>query len=131
MVKDDLSERQICYKHLGLDPAAAVHDRERAIDTFNACHQILEHAQLADRDAGPSLQRLQAAAVNDNLSRHIKDLTHAMEENETLLADTTQGTETAQHLRRISSEAKAVADMLKSASAEAGQFVSSPGLSGS
>lgn len=43
-----------------------------------------------------------------------------MEENESLLADTTQGTETAQHLRSISSEAKAVADMLKSANADTG-----------
>jgi hypothetical protein len=109
------------YKALGIDlKAAALHDRERAIDTFIACHQIMERAQLADPDAGPkALQRLQAAAVNENLSRHIKALTHAMEENATLLADTVQGAEATRHIRRMQGEAKAAADMMKSVGADA------------
>jgi len=106
------------YKALGIDlKAAALHDRERAIDTFIACHQIMERAQLADPDAGPkALQRLQAAAVNENLSRHIKALNYAMEENATLLVETMQGAEAARHLRRMRGEATAAAEMLKSAS---------------
>ena len=115
----DMSQKP--YKALGIDlKAAALHDRERAIDTFIACHQIMERAQLADPDAGPkALQRLQAAAVNENLSRHIKALTHAMEENATLLADTVQGAEATRHIRRMQGEAKAAADMMKSVGADA------------
>jgi DNA-binding transcriptional MocR family regulator len=81
----------------------------------------MERAQLADPDVGPkALQRLQAAAVNESLSRHIKALTHAMEENAALLAETMQGAEAARHLRRMRGEATATAEMLKSAGAEAG-----------
>jgi len=77
----------------------------------------MERAQLADPDAGPkALQRLQAAAVNENLSRHIKALNYAMEENATLLVETMQGAEAARHLRRMRGEATAAAEMLKSAS---------------
>ncbi|MDR3561964.1 MAG: hypothetical protein P4N59_11095, partial [Negativicutes bacterium] len=126
IIKEDLWTRaaadmsQKPYKALGIDlKAAALHDRERAIDTFIACHQIMERAQFADPGVGPkALQRLQAAAVNENLSRHIKALNHAMEENATLLADTMHGAEAARHLRRMRGEATATADMLKSAGAE-------------
>ena len=108
------------YKALGIDlEAAALHDRERAIDTFIACHQIMERAQLADPDAGPkALQRLQAGAVNESLSRHIKALTQAMEENASLLAETMQGAETAWHLRRMQHQAAAAAGMLTTVGAE-------------
>jgi hypothetical protein len=115
----DMSQKP--YKALGIDlKAAALYDRERAIDTFIACHQIMERAQFADQDAGPkAVQRLQAAAVNENLSRHIKALTHAMEENTTLLADTMQGVEAVRHLRATRNEATAAAKILKTAGAEA------------
>jgi hypothetical protein len=115
----DMSKKP--YKALGIDlKAAAMHDRERAIDTFIACHQIVERAQLSDPDAGPkALQRLQAAAVNEHLSRHIKALTHAMEENTTLLDDAIQGVEAVQHLRATRNEAAAAAKILKTAGAEA------------
>jgi hypothetical protein len=118
----DMSQKP--YKALGIDlKAAALHDRERAIDTFIACHQIMERAQLADPNSGPkALQRLQAAAINENLGRHIKALTHAMEENATLLAETMHGAEAARHLRRMRGEATAAAEMLKSAGVELGPF---------
>jgi hypothetical protein len=126
ITKEDLWTRaaaemsQKPYKALGIDlKAAALHDRERAIDTFIACHQIMERAQLADPDAGPkALQRLQAAAVEKNLSRHIKALTQAMEENASLLAETMQGAETAWHLRRMQHQAAAAAGMLTTVGAE-------------
>jgi hypothetical protein len=78
----------------------------------------MERAQLADPDAGPkALQRLQAAAVNENLSRHIRALAHAMEQNATLLAETTHVHEAARHLRRKRGEATAAADTMKSTGA--------------
>jgi hypothetical protein len=119
------------YKALGIDlKAAALHDRERAIDTFIACHQIMERAQLADSNAGPkALQRLQAAAVNENLSRHIKALTHAMQENVTLLAERMHGAEAARHLRRMRDEATTADAKLKLAGAGVGQSSQSPGPS--
>jgi len=117
----DMSQKP--YKALGIDlKAAALYDRERAIDTFIACHQIMERAQLTDRDAGPNaLQRLQAAAVNENLSRHIKALARAMQENAALIAETMHGAEAKRHLDRMRDEATAAAAMMKSASAEAGR----------
>lgn len=88
----------------------------------------MERAQLADPDIGPKvLQRLQAAAVNENLSCHIKALAHAMEENATLLAETMQGAEAARHLRRMRGEATAAADMMKSAGADGVSFAPSRG----
>ncbi len=125
----DMSQKP--YKALGIDlNAAALHDRERAIDTFIACHQIMERAQFADQDAGPkALQRLQAAAVNENLSRHIKALTHAMQENATLLAETMHGAEAARHLRMMRGEATTAAAILKSAGAEVGPSSQSRGPS--
>jgi hypothetical protein len=117
----DMSQKP--YKALGIDlKAAALHDRERAIDTFIACHQIMERAQVADPDAGPkALQRLRAAAVNESLSRHITALTQAMEENAILLAETLQGGEADRHLRRMRGEATAAAATMKSAGAETGR----------
>jgi hypothetical protein len=119
------------YKALGIDlKAAALHDRERAIDTFIACKQTMESAQLADPDAGPkALRRLQAAAVNENLSKHIKALTQAMEENTTLLADTMQGVEAVRHLRATRNEATAAAKILKSVVADVAPHSPSSGPS--
>jgi hypothetical protein len=114
----DMSQKP--YKALGIDlKAAALHDREKAIDTFTACHQIMERAQLVDPDIGPkALQRLQAAALSQNLNRHIKALTYAMEENANLLAETAQGAEAARHLRRMRGEASAAAAKIKTAAAD-------------
>ncbi|OYV51586.1 MAG: conjugal transfer protein TraA [Acidocella sp. 20-58-15] len=125
----DMSQKP--YKALGTDlKAAALHDRERAIDTFIACHQIMERAHLADPEVGPkALQRLQAAAVNENLSRHIKALTHAMEENDTLLAETMQRAEATRHLRRMRGEARTAADMMQSAGVEVSPSPRSRGAS--
>jgi hypothetical protein len=108
----DMSQKP--YKALGLDlKGAALHDRERAIDTFIACHQIMERGQLTDPDVGPkALQRLEAAAVKESLGRHIKALTLAMEENASLIADTMQGPEKPTHLRWMQDEAKVTADMI-------------------
>jgi hypothetical protein len=116
----DMSQKP--YKALGIDlHAAALHDRERAIDTFIACHEIMERAQLVDPDVGPkALQRLQAAAVDENLGRHIKALTHAMEKSATLLAETIQSAEAARHLRRMRGEARTAAEMMNSAGADVG-----------
>jgi hypothetical protein len=109
------------YKALGIDlHAATLQDRERARDTYIACHQILENAQLADPDAGPkALERMRAAAVNENLGRHIKSLNTAMDENAILLADALHGPEAERHLRRMRGEAIVTAEMLKKAGAEA------------
>jgi hypothetical protein len=109
------------YKGLGMDlHAAALRDRERARDTFIECHQIMERAQLADPQAGTkALRRLQAAAVNEHLGRHIKALTNAMNENSALLAETLQGLEASRHLRAMRREATAAADMLRSPGADA------------
>jgi hypothetical protein len=125
----DMSQKP--YKALGIDlKAAALHDCERAIDTFIACHQIMERAQLADQDAGPkALQRLQAAAVNESLSRYIKALTHAMQENATLLAERMHGTEVARHLRLMRGEATTAAAILKLAGVEVGPPSQSQGPS--
>ena len=110
---EDMSRKP--YKALGIDlQAAALQDRERARDTFIACHQIMERAQLNDPDAGPkALERLQAAAVNESLGRHITALSHAMAENAELLANTIQGVEADRHLRRMQGEAIAAAEILK------------------
>jgi hypothetical protein len=109
------------YKALGIDlHAATLQDRERARDTYIACHQIMESAQLADPDAGPkALERLRAAAVNENLGRHIMSLNTAMDENAILLADALHGPEAERHLRRMRGEAIVTAEMLKKAGAEA------------
>jgi hypothetical protein len=82
----------------------------------------MERAQLADPNAGPkALQRLQAAAVNENLNRHIKALTRAMEENSALRSEAMHGEEADRHLRRMRGEATAATAMMKSAGAEVGR----------
>ena len=113
----DMSEKP--YKALGIDlMGAALRDREQAIDTYIATHQIMERARLSDPQAGPkAFQRLRAAAVNDHLSRHLKGLDHALAENADI-ADTMREGEAARHLRALRIEARAAARRLEKAGAE-------------
>jgi len=67
------------------------------------------------------LQRLQAAAVDENLSRHIKALTYAIRENDTLLAETMQRAEVEKHLQGMRREAATAVEKFKSARLEAGR----------
>jgi hypothetical protein len=125
----DMSKKP--YKALGIDlKAAALQDRERAIDTFMACHQIMERAQHADPEAGPkALERLRAAAVSEHLGRHIEALSHAMQVNSSLLADTVQGVEAARHLRATQDEAAMAERLLKRTQAETASPVPTTGPS--
>jgi hypothetical protein len=114
----DISEKP--YKSLGIDlMAAALRDREQAIDIYIACHQIMEGAKVADPEAGPkAFRRLRAAAVNESLGRHLKALDHAMAENAALLAETLREGEAARHLRSVQAEARAAARQMAEAGAE-------------
>jgi hypothetical protein len=114
----DMSEKP--YKSLGIDlMATALRDREQAIDTYIATHQMMESAKLADPEAGPkAFRRLRAAAVNESLGRHLKALDHAMAENAARLAETLRGAEAARHLRAMRAEAAAAARQLAEAGAE-------------
>jgi hypothetical protein len=77
------------YKALGIDLlAAARRDRERAVDTFIACHHALEMAQLDNPHFGrDAVKRLRALAVNKTLSRHLAALDRAVAENGELIRD--------------------------------------------
>jgi hypothetical protein len=75
------------------------------------------------------VQRLQAAAVSDKLCHLIKALTHAMQENATLFAETMHGAEAARHLRLMRSEATTAAAILKSAGVQVGPSSRSRGPS--
>jgi hypothetical protein len=55
-------------------------------------------------------------------------LTHAMEENATLLAETMPGAEASGHLRRMRGEATATSEMMKSVGADKSQPAPSRGL---
>lgn len=114
----DLSTKP--YKALAIDlMAAALRDRESAVDTFIECHEIIESAQLADPDAGPkALRRLRAAALNDSLARQIKALDRALEENAALLRDIQKQREVNDHLRALRAEAVETTRLLKDAGAE-------------
>jgi hypothetical protein len=109
------------YKALGIDLlAAAMRDRETAVDTYIAAHHIMERAQAADPDAGPkALQRLRAAAVNDQLGRHLQVLSQAIDESTALAANIRQAAEAAQHLRAMRADAQSAADRLADADADA------------
>lgn len=114
----DMSEKP--YKSLGIDlMATALRDREQAIDTYIATHQMMESAKLADPEAGPkAFRRLRAAAVNESLGRHLKALDHAMAENAARLAETLRGAEAARHLRAMRAQAAAAARQMAEAGAE-------------
>jgi hypothetical protein len=83
-VAEDMSGKP--YKSLGIDLlAAAQRDRERAVDTFIACHHALETAPLDNRNFGrDALKRLRALAINKTLSRHLAALDRAVAENSEL-----------------------------------------------
>ena len=69
-VAEDMSRKP--HKALGIDLlTAARRDRERAVDTFIACHLALETAQLDNPNFGrDAVKRLRALAINKALSRH-------------------------------------------------------------
>ena len=106
---EDMSDKP--YKGLGIDLlASALRDRESAVDTFIAASQHLESAKLRDADAGlKAFALLQAAAVNESLSRQIAGFDHALAENEALLRNVELAQEASAHLRTLRAEAAAVA----------------------
>ena len=113
----DMSEKP--YKALGIDLlAAALRDREQAVDTFIASHHVMESAQLDDPDAGPTAFRRRAAAVNENLARHLQALDQAIAENAALVRDTLREREATDHLRALRAEAQAAAGQIEDAGAK-------------
>ena len=97
------------YKALGIDLlAAARRDRERAVDTFIACHHALEAAQLDNPNFGSdAVKRLRALAINKTLSRHLAALDRAVAENGELIGDIAREQEADTHLRSLRGEAVA------------------------
>ncbi len=114
-VADDMSQKP--YKALGIDLlAAALKDRERAVDTFIACHQVLEAAQLDNRNfAREALRRLRARAINATLSRHLAALDRAVAENGELIRDIQREQEAADHLHALRDDAAAAKQQLDDA----------------
>jgi hypothetical protein len=125
---EDMSDKP--YKSLGIDLlGAALRERQEAIGTFIACSHRMESAQLDDPEAGPkAFLRLQAAAVNESLRRHLAGLDYAMAQNEALLQDVIRLTETRAHLRALRAEAEVAARRLDEA-APATEPPPSPGPS--
>jgi hypothetical protein len=79
----------------------------------------MEGAQFNDPDAGPkAFRRLQAAAVNENLARHLQALDHAIAENAALVRETLREREVTDHLRALRAEAKAAARQIEDAGAK-------------
>jgi hypothetical protein len=97
------------YKALGIDLlAAARRDRERAVDTFIACHHALETAQLDNPNFGrDAVKRLRALAINKALSRHLPALDRAVTDNGELIGDIVREQEADAHLRALRGEAAA------------------------
>jgi hypothetical protein len=95
------------YKALGIDLLnSARQDRERAIDTFTKLNRGLEEAQLKDAWFGvKAFQRLRAAAVNEQLGRHLPALDAAIAGNGRILGETMTAREVAAHLRALRAEA--------------------------
>jgi ATP-dependent exoDNAse (exonuclease V) alpha subunit len=106
---EDMSDKP--YKGLGIDLlASALRDLEQAIDTFIACSRHIDTARLDDDQAGPkAFQRLRAAAVNENLGRHLAGLDHAIEQNAALIRDIVRAREARSHLGALRAEAAAAA----------------------
>ena len=111
----DMSEKP--YKALGIDLLdAARQDRERAIDDFIKINHALETAQFRDPlFAVKAFQRLRAAAVNEQLSRHLPALDAAIAENRRSLGETMRAQEIAVHLRRLRAEAASAKKQLDAA----------------
>ena len=104
---EDMSRKP--YKALGIDLlAAAQRDRERAVDTFIACHHALEAAQLDNANFGrDAVKRLRALAINKTLSRHLAALDRAVAENGELVREIVREQEADTHLRALRAEAAA------------------------
>jgi hypothetical protein len=94
-VADDMSQKP--YKTLAVDLlAAALADRERAVDTFIACHQMLETAHLDNPNFGrDAFQRLRSRAINARLARHLGVFDQAIAENGALIRDILREQQTA------------------------------------
>jgi hypothetical protein len=101
----DMSEKP--YKALGIDLLnSARQDRERAIDIFIKLNRGLEEAQLKDPLFGvKAFQRLRAAAVNEQIGRHLPALDAAIAENKQILGEAAKAREVAAHLRALRAEA--------------------------
>jgi hypothetical protein len=106
-VAEDMSQKP--YKALGTDLlAAALRDRERAVDTFIASNHMLETAQLDNRNFGrEALQRLRARAINATLSGHLAALDRAVADNGELIRDVQCEQEATDHLRAFHDKAAA------------------------
>jgi hypothetical protein len=104
-VAADMSEKP--YKTLGIDLLnSARQDRERAIDIFIKLNRGLEEAQLKDPLFGvKAFHRLRAAAVNEQLGRHLLALDVAIAENKQILGVTMKARDVAAHFRALRAEA--------------------------
>ncbi len=104
---EDMSRKP--YKALGIDLlGAARQDRENAVDSFIACHQGMEIAQLEDPAFGrKALRRLRSRAINVSLGRHLAALKQAIQENGAIIRDMTREREASDHLRELRAEAAA------------------------
>ena len=104
---EDMSRKP--YKALGIDLlAAARQDREKAVDTFIACHHGVETAQLQDSAFGrKALRRLRSQAINASLGRHLAALKQAIQENGAIIRDMDREREASDHLRALRAEAAA------------------------
>ena len=127
-VAEDMSQKS--YKALGMDMLGdARWDRERAVDAFIDSHHGIEAAQLRNAGAGAKVvKHYQAQAVNEGLGRRLAGLDHALQENGTLLRETVQAREAADHLRALCAEATAAKQKIEAAAAARPRFPSpSPG----
>ncbi|HJS94947.1 MAG TPA: hypothetical protein VJ741_11845, partial [Solirubrobacteraceae bacterium] len=122
----DMSEKP--YKALGIDLLGfALWDRERAINTFIACHHRMEAAQLDYPDAGANaFQRLRAAAINERLGRRLEAIEKTVAENGVLLKDVEREWEANQHLRALKAEAAVAARRMDEAGANPERLGSRP-----
>jgi hypothetical protein len=95
------------YKARGIDLLnSSRQDRERAIDILIKLNRALEETQLNDPWFGVrAFQRLRAAAVNEQLGRHLPALDAAIAENKQILGETTKAREVAEHLHALRAEA--------------------------
>jgi hypothetical protein len=116
-VGEDMSQKS--YKALGMDLLGEARwDRERAVDAFIDSHHGIEAAQLRNAGAGAEVvKHYRAQAVNEGLGRHLAGLDHALQENGTLLRETVQAREAADHLRAMRAEAAAAKQKIEAAAA--------------
>ncbi|HTW51861.1 MAG TPA: AAA family ATPase, partial [Stellaceae bacterium] len=117
---EDMSQKP--YKALAVDLlAAALADREWAVDTFIACRHRLETAQLDNPNLGrDALRRLRARAINQHLSRHRTALGRAIAENGRLIHDLRREQEAPDHTAAAQVEATDPKRRINQAAASAG-----------